>query len=137
MRAIAAGQQVDVAAILGHFGPEALISVRPSPSNPDWGGPATILNIGMNAARHAELAAIHGQQAADALYLRFVRSYATHVARLDPDMFEPGAGPSDSLRDALRSYESEMDEPFPQDPARQLAEVLRSMARAWEGTSAR
>jgi pyruvate,orthophosphate dikinase len=137
VRAIAAGHQVDVAAILGHFGPEALISVRPSPSNPDWGGPATILNIGMNAARHAELAAIHGQQAADALYLRFVRSYATHVARLDPDMFEPGAGPSDSLRDALRSYESEMDEPFPQDPARQLSEVLRSMARAWEGTTAR
>jgi pyruvate, orthophosphate dikinase len=137
VRAIAAGHQVDVAAILGHFGPEALISVRPSPSNPDWGGPATILNIGMNAARHAELAAIHGQQAADALYLRFVRSYATHVARLDPDMFEPGAGPTDSLRDALRSYEQEMEEPFPQDPARQLSEVLRSMARAWEGTTAR
>ncbi len=137
VRAIAAGHQVDVAAILGHFGPEALVSVRPSPSNPDWGGPATILNIGMNAARHAELAAIHGQQAADALYLRFVRSYATHVARLDPDMFEPGAGPTDSLRDALRSYEQEMEEPFPQDPARQLSEVLRSMARAWEGTTAR
>ena len=137
VRAIAAGHQVDVAAILGHFGPEALISVRPSPSNPDWGGPATILNIGMNAARHAELAAIHGQQAADALYLRFVRSYATHVARLDPDMFEPGSGPTESLRDALRSYELEMDEPFPQDPARQLSEVLRSMARAWEGTTAR
>ncbi len=30
-----------------------------------------------------------------------------------------------------------MEEPFPQDPRRQLAEVLRSMARAWEGTSAR
>ncbi|MGR3721002.1 MAG: putative PEP-binding protein, partial [Paracoccus sp. (in: a-proteobacteria)] len=31
----------------------------------------------------------------------------------------------------------EMDEDFPQDPARQLAEVLRSMARAWDGPSAR
>ena len=137
VRAIAAGHQVDVAAILGHFGREALISVRPSPSNPDWGGPATILNIGMNAERHAELAAQHGQQAADALYLRFVRSYATHVARLDPDMFDPGSNVTESLRDALRAYEQEMDEPFPQDPARQLAEVLRSMARAWEGTTAR
>jgi pyruvate,orthophosphate dikinase len=137
VRAIASGHQVDVAAILAHFGREALISVRPSPSNPDWGGPATILNIGMNAERHADLAAQHGQQAADALYLRFVRSYATHVARLDPDMFEPGQNPTESLRDALRAYEMEMDEPFPQDPARQLSEVLRSMARAWEGTSAR
>jgi pyruvate, orthophosphate dikinase len=38
---------------------------------------------------------------------------------------------------ALRAYEAETEEPFPQDPARQLAEVLRSMARAWEGTTAR
>ena len=30
-----------------------------------------------------------------------------------------------------------MEEPFPQDPLRQLTEVLRSMARAWEGTTAR
>ena len=54
VRAIAAGHAVDVQAILAHFGEDRLISVRPSPVNPDWGGPATIQNIGMNAARHAE-----------------------------------------------------------------------------------
>ena len=37
----------------------------------------------------------------------------------------------------LDAYEAEMDEPFPQDPERQLADVIKSMARAWEGTSAR
>ena len=137
IRAIAAGHPVDVEAILAHFGPDTLISVRPSPVNPDWGGPATILNVGMNAARHAMLAGRHGQAAADALYLRFVQAYATHVARLDPDMFENRAASAEALRDALRVYELEMDEEFPQDPARQLAEVLRSMARAWEGTTAR
>ena len=137
VRAIAGGQLVDCAAILAHFGAEPLISVRPSPANPDWGGPATILNIGFNAARHNRLAQTHGQEAADALYLRFVQGYAIHVARLDPDMFE-GADPSaEALRDALRSYAVEMDEPFPEDPARQLSDVLRSMARAWEGTTAR
>jgi hypothetical protein len=52
VRAIAAGHPVDVEAILAHFGADALISVRPSPENPDWGGPGTILNIGMNAERH-------------------------------------------------------------------------------------
>ena len=137
VRAIAAGHAVDVDAILAHFGPDTLISVRPSPENPDWGGPATVLNIGMNAARHGMLAARHGQAAADDLYLRFVRAYATHVARLDPDMFESAAPAPEALRDALRVYELEMDEEFPQAPARQLAEVLRSMARAWEGTTAR
>ena len=137
VRIIAAGHPVDGRAILAHFGANPLISVRPSPENPDWGGPGTILNIGMNAARHAALVQTHGQDAADALYLRFVQAYATHVARLDPDMFENEKSGPDTLKEALRQYEREMDEPFPEDPAVQLAEVLRSMARAWEGTTAR
>ena len=137
VRGIAAGQMVDCRAILQQFGELPLISVRPSPENPDWGGPATILNIGFNAARHARLVQTHGQAAADALYLRFVQGYAVHVARLDPDMFDGVQPGAEGLRDALRSYQLEMDEPFPEDPARQLADVLRSMARAWEGTTAR
>lgn len=137
VRAIAAGQPVDAPALLRHFGEGTLISVRPSPENPAWGGPGTILNIGMNAARHARLAQTHGAEAADALYLRFVQTYSTHVARLDPDMFDRAAPGPEAMESALRVYEAEMDEAFPEDPARQLAEVLRSMARAWEGTSAR
>ncbi len=137
VRAIATGQGVDTVGILDHFGDGPLISVRPSPANPDWGGPGTVLNIGLNAKRHARLAETHGEAAADALYLRFVQAYAIHVARLDPDVFDalkPGPG---ALRDALREYEVETDEPFPQEASKQLSEVLRSMARAWEGTSAR
>ncbi|SEM96192.1 pyruvate phosphate dikinase [Gemmobacter aquatilis] len=137
VRAIASGQVIDCRAILEHFGPDPLISVRPSPENPDWGGPATILNIGFNAARHDRLALTHGKAAADALYLRFVQGYAVHVARLDPDMFDALPPTAEGLHDALRSYKLEMDEPFPEDPARQLSDVLRSMARAWEGTTAR
>jgi pyruvate, orthophosphate dikinase len=137
VRAIAAGRLPDTAALLALFGDGQLVSVRPSSENPDWGGPGTILNIGMNEARHAALAARHGRPAATALYLQFVQAYATHVARLDPDLFEP-VPPSDAvLERALAAYAAEMDEPFPQDPAQQLTEVLRSMARAWEGTSAR
>ena len=137
VRSIAGGHPVDTGAILSHFGPGPLVSVRPSPENPDWGGPATVLNIGLNAERHARLVETHGQAAADSLYLKFVQGYAVHVARLDPEMFA-GAKPSaEALRDALRAYQDEMDEAFPEDPAKQLSEVLRSMARAWEGTSAR
>lgn len=137
VRALATGHTLDTAGILDHFGDGPLISVRPSPANPDWGGPATILNIGLNQKRHARLCETHGETAADALYVRFVQSYAVHVARLDPDMFEDvKAGPG-ALAEVLRLYELETDDPFPQDPAKQLSEVLRSMARAWEGTSAR
>nr|WP_236015813.1 putative PEP-binding protein [Phaeovulum veldkampii] len=136
VRAIAAGAMPDVGRLAAAFGPDLLVSVRPSPEHPEWGGPRSVLNVGINAARHAALCDSHGTEAADALYLRFVQSYATHVARLDPDMFtaEPGPGALDA---ALAAYHAETDDEFPQDPARQLAEVLRSMARAWEGTTAR
>ncbi|WP_374633354.1 putative PEP-binding protein [Paracoccus sp. (in: a-proteobacteria)] len=135
VRAIAAGQTPDrarLAAIIERA--DGLVSVRPSAQNPAWGGPGTVLNVGINSACHARLSQTRGKQAADALYLGFVQSYAIHVARLDPDMFSDSDAGLDA---ALRAYEDETDEEFPQDPTRQLAEVLRSMARAWDGPTAR
>jgi len=136
VRAIAAGTMPDTERLAALFGSAPLLAVRSSPANPDWGGPGTLLNVGMNAARHATLSQSHGAATADALYLKFVQSYAIHVARLDPDMFAAETTPT-ALPAALAAYQAEMDEPFPQSAARQLAEVLRSMARAWEGTTAR
>ena len=134
----AQGKLPDMGALLAPFGPDPLLSVRPSSQDPDWGGPGAILNIGMNDTTHAALSARVGAEAATALYVRFVQSYAVHVARLDPDAFDfPKMKGADALRVALETYEFEADEPFPQDVAVQLAEVLRSMARAWDGTSAR
>jgi pyruvate, orthophosphate dikinase len=134
---IAAGHMPNMPALISRFEPGQLLSVRPSSENPDWGGPGALLNIGMNDERHAAIAEAHGEPVATALYLRFVQSYAQHVARLDPDMFDASEPSRAALRAALRDYAAEMEEPFPQDPARQLIEVLRSMARAWDGTSAR
>lgn len=135
---IAADDMPDMDAMIAAFEPGALLCVRPSSEDPDWGGPGAILNIGINDTRHGELAAKIGQEAASALYLRFIQSYAIHVERLDPDMFDDieDLGP-EGLAQALRAYEEEAEAPFPQDPAKQLREVLRSMARAWEGTTAR
>ena len=138
VKGIAKGQMPDMERVMGHFGPAPLLSVRPSSEDPDWGGPGAILNIGMNDARHAAMCESLGKPAATALYLRFIQSYAVHVARLDPEEFDLPAEPTRAaLRAALGAYVAETDEMFPQDPAVQLAEVLRSMARAWEGTSAR
>ena len=135
---IARGQLPDMAGILSHFDAAPLLSVRPSSLDPDWGGPGAILNIGLNDARHRALASEIGEDAATALYLRFVQSYAVHVARLDPEAFDVPQEPNAAaLRAALDAYEYETDEPFPQDVGDQLAEVLRSMARAWDGTTAR
>ncbi|WP_146343868.1 putative PEP-binding protein [Phaeobacter marinintestinus] len=135
---IAEGTLPDVAAIVGQFEAGTTLCVRPSSEDPDWGGPGAVLNIGMNDTRYEEMSQTMGRKAAAALYLRFVQSYAIHVARLDPDAFDllsdQGA---EGLETVLRAYQDETDEAFPQDPGEQLAGVLRSMARAWEGTSAR
>ena len=138
VKQLAKGQMPDMAQIMAPFGANPLLSVRPSSLDPDWGGPGAILNIGMNDARHAAMSDIIGKSAATALYLRFIQSYAVHVARLDPDAFDLPREPTRAaLRAALGAYEAELDEPFPQDATEQLTQVLRSMARAWEGTSAR
>jgi len=135
---IAAGEMPDMTALLAPFGETPLLCVRPSSEDPDWGGPGAVLNIGVNDARYTALTEQVGQRAAADIYLRFVQSYAIHVARLDPDVFEDVAqDPVQGLGEALRAYEDETDEEFPQDPGVQLAQVLRSMARAWEGTTAR
>ncbi len=135
---LAQGDLPDIAAIMEQFAPDVILCVRPSSGDPDWGGPGAILNIGMNTASHRALCATLGRGAADALYLRFVQAYATHVARLDPDAFDDIDFASDAaLSAALQAYQDEADEPFPQDPGEQLAGVLRSMARAWDGTTAR
>ena len=137
VREIATGAQMNLRHLLAHFPQGQLMSVRPSAEHPEWGGPAAILNIGMNDEKHAEIAAAYGEPVATEMYLRFVQSYAAHVAHLDPDMFDAQEPCLPALQAALRDYEMEMEEPFPQSPAQQLADVLRSMARAWEGTSAR
>ncbi|SDE12407.1 pyruvate, orthophosphate dikinase [Paracoccus isoporae] len=136
VRAMAQGVMPDADALGALFANgDGLVIVRPSAVNPEWGGPGTVLNVGINDACYQRLIESHGRQAADAIYLSFVQSYAINVARLDPDMFaESGEG---ALSRSLAAYRAEMDEEFPQDPIRQLTEVLRSMARAWESPTAR
>ncbi len=135
---IAQGVTPDMDALLAPLDAGSLLCVRPSSEDPDWGGPGAVLNIGMNDARLATLSAQIGEVAARKLYARFIQTYSVQVARLDPDMFDDLDLEAEDVCDiALAAYEDEAEEPFPQNPADQLAGVLRSMARAWEGTSAR
>ncbi|RZO41095.1 MAG: pyruvate, phosphate dikinase [Rhodobacteraceae bacterium] len=135
---IAANQMPDMAQILDHFDPDTLLCVRPSSQSIDWGGPKAILNIGMNHARFSALSETLGTEAAAKVYYWFIQAYSIHVARLDPEIFDHIQGQGQAaLEAALRAYEEETEEVFPQARAVQLAEVLRSMARAWEGTTAR
>ena len=138
VRRIAAGRMPDIAAILAPFGPEPLLAVRPSSEDPEWGGPGAILNVGMNERCHARLSELIGRESANALYLRFIQAWAINAAGLDPDAFElPVAPTDDALDHALRAYEDESGDAFPQDPEMQLAGAMLSMAQAWECATAR
>ena len=135
---IANGELPDVAAVVAQFPDDALLCVRPSSEDPDWGGPGAVLNIGINDARFEKYCKVMGEDAAAALYTRFVQSYAINVARLDPDMFDGITGDGRAAMDqTLAAYVDETEEDFPQTRAAQLGAVLQSMARAWQGTSAR
>ena len=137
---IAAGRSPDAKALLEPFGKNALVSVRSSPGDARWGRTHTVFNVGMSDRAAERIAEIQGKAAATKLYSNFVRHFAVEVARLDPESFEGINGePSapEYLAAVLKRFEREGNSPFPQSPSIQLASVLRSMARAWEGTTAR
>ncbi len=138
IKEIAFGKMPNLNDILSNFAPTDILCVRPSSESSDWGGPGAVLNIGMNEERCSHLKKYIGEKAASELYFRFIQAYSVSVARLDPDIFDHITEANrNSASAALAAYEQEVDESFPQSIEHQLSEVLRSMARAWEGTSAR
>ena len=138
VHSIAAGNFEDLPEILSNFNNNDLLCVRPSSESPDWGGPSAIMNIGMNNLRYEELKQKLGADAASSIYINFVQAYSLHVARLDPDIFNPVETQNTAaLAKVLEIYESETEHEFPQDITTQLSEILRSMARTWESTTAR
>ena len=138
IKEIVSGKMPNLANIISNFNPEDTLCVRPSSESIDWGGPGAVLNIGMNDERCSHLSKNIGKKAASELYFRFIQAYSVSVARLDPDVFDHITGANgNSVSAALAAYKEEMDDSFPQSIEHQLSEVLRSMARAWQGTSAR
>ncbi len=138
IKGIVSGKMPDLIDILSNFDAKDTLCVRPSSESIDWGGPGAVLNIGMNEERCLHLSKYIGEKAAVELYFRFIQAYSVSVARLDPDVFDHITDANgNSVSAALAAYKDEMEESFPQSIEHQLSEVLRSMARAWEGTSAR
>ncbi len=123
-----------------------LVSVRVSPLDRVWGGPEAMLNLGMNQATCEILKEPLGEEAAIALYARFVQDYSIQVARLDPEWFEElyilhtkkdKLDVQSLLGSFLALYDQNVGELFPQEPVRQLRKALRSFVKAWDGTTAR
>ena len=55
-----------------------MLSVRASPVDRQWGGPNSILFLGMNAKMRDEMAARGSAEIANGIYFRFIQQYATN-----------------------------------------------------------
>ena len=137
IRALQREEQIAIAQVLCHFDDHPILSVRPSSQSTEWGGPSTVLNIGMCDETYQRLEREIGELAA-LPYMRLIQTYATEVSRLDPEPFATPEMPyREGLAAMLATYEEEAEEPFPQSLEEQLHAVLSSMACAWNSTSAR
>ena len=147
---------VDTVAALGRGGGLPAIELGPfvalrgSAGRRDWGGPQSILNLGLTPATLPQLQARIGRAGALEAFRRAIRSFAVRVHGLDAGQFEdlwydrakfcdtPG---EDALAgivdDSLALYARETGEDFPDDPAAMLLAAARAMAQEWHDTSAR
>ena len=130
---IAEGLRLNAAGIVNDLGPDPVMSVQPSAGQRAWGGPREFPDVGMNASAHAAMVEAQGRARADRRWCDFILRYATDVGCLDSEPFDDVTDPAA----ALRIYEREAGEVFPQDPAIQLSAVISFMAKAWEGVTAR
>ncbi|MCY4302731.1 MAG: PEP-utilizing enzyme [Aestuariivita sp.] len=133
---IATDPEFCVASIIQCFDDKVLFCVRPSPENAAWGGPNAILGVGMTEAKYDRLKRECGVKVASRLFLRSIQSLASAVEGVDFD-FMGLLEATDGVSEALKIFEDETTKPFPLDPSEQLVTIVRSMARAWNGTSAR
>ena len=127
-----------------------IVALRASPQDRRWGGPQSILNLGLCDAVLPRLSHAIGARGALEAYRRAIRSYAVRVGGLDPEDFDNLYYDHSKLNPSLRVqdleevvaaskalYADELGEGFPQDFTTQLTGALRSMAAEWHAPTAR
>ena len=88
VNSIALGKSIDLKKLVTCFPASPIISVRSSPVSAEWGGPSTILNIGMNSEIEKVYSNTLGSFAARELHIKFIKSFAIEVMRLDDEIFD-------------------------------------------------
>ncbi len=120
-------------------------AIRSSPVSRSWGGPETLINIGMNSDILEDLSRSLGELMAATVFCHSVQEYAVSVMCQDVEAFRGIAGdranasaqPDQLIASCLEAYRFLVGEEFPEEPVEQLRNGLKSMVAAWDGTSAR
>ncbi|NNU80240.1 pyruvate, phosphate dikinase [Halovulum dunhuangense] len=127
-----------------------ILALRASAGNRRWGGPQSILNVGLSDATLPALIDKIGARGALEAYRRAIRSYAVRVEGMDPEDFDNllydqmkfasrlGERDLEAIVAASKAlYEDETGAPFPQSRDAQIEGALRAMAREWNAPTAR
>lgn len=130
--------------------PGQLYALRASPGRPDWGGPYTLLSLGMNDEIHARLKSNGDPFVANELYRQAIVTYGIAVKNLEAEPFDTlvesfgdftamtSIDRSDGLLMATRAlYEAETGIAFQQNPVQQIVNAVQAMARGWQAPTAR
>ena len=141
VKAVAQGATLNTLELLTKFPENSLLAIRPSSEHVEWGGLQTILHVGMNDNIFQHKISELGQEIAESIYLNFIIDYSVRVFRLDPEGFEDirenNFQTNEKIQQALDLYQAERGREFTQASHEQLYHCIRSMARVWEGTTAR
>lgn len=127
--------------------PGQLYALRASPGRAEWGGPHTLMALGMNDAAFKKRQKSGGVASATELYRLAIASYGVAVKGIDGEPFDAllaqygqpereGAGASALLEATRRLYFEEIGEDFIQDPLEQLVGAIKSMATQWQAPTA-
>ena len=127
-----------------------VLSLRASVPEKRFGGPQSILNLGLGDDLIPALSARIGQKGALEAYRRAIQSYAVRVEGLDPEDFENlyydqtkfgddlSVSDLEHLVDTSKAlFEDEVGRPLPQSLGAQLTGAVAAMMREWNAPSAR
>jgi pyruvate,orthophosphate dikinase len=123
-----------------HFGdPEAplLVSVRSGAPISMPGMMDTVLNLGTTGEVAEALAERVDRQFGWSVYQRLLSQFASVVRGLPDEALPPPEEDPQRGCEALLAALASGEEPFPEDPRKQLVEAIAAVWRSWEGKRAR
>lgn len=121
-----------------------VLALRAAPQEAEWGGPESLLPIGVAADTLDHFIATRGEVEALRLQLQCIRNLGAAVSGATRNSIAPPPQSGDSAADlrhqiqtAREAYQAETEDAFPDTATGQLRAALRHMARGWHSASAR
>ena len=136
---IVSGDTEIIKEILAGLDNNALLAVRSSSLQSEWGGVPALLNVGISTDRTRNLHEGTCQEIVGGLYCEFIQNYASLVDQLDSSIFDfPESHPGlKGAAELLDRYHEHTGSEFPQTVTDQLSGAIHALFRIWNEETAR